>query len=172
VDVSEDVPLVDWSTLHIVESYDEEGRLAVMADEQMYASLGLMIDDEIGANQGDVIQEIDAHGGSAHDVGGDSHETEYPNQAEDLTPSNSLFIYDKDNPKIELGTMFPDMKAFRLALRQYAINKEFELATEKSCKTKFRGHCKQKTNDCPWQIVGTKMKNLPTIKVIQCSHHF
>jgi hypothetical protein len=98
VDVSEDVPLVDWSTLHIVESYDEEGRLAVMADEQMYASLGLMIDDEIGANQGGVIQEIDAHVGSAHDVGGDSHETEYPNQAKDLTPSNSLFIYDKDNP--------------------------------------------------------------------------
>jgi hypothetical protein len=29
VDASEDVILVDWSTIHIVESYDEEGRLEV-----------------------------------------------------------------------------------------------------------------------------------------------
>jgi hypothetical protein len=50
VDVSKDVPLVDWSTLHIVKYYDEEGHLAIMADEQMYAYLGLMIDDEISAN--------------------------------------------------------------------------------------------------------------------------
>uniref|UniRef100_A0A0A9G375 Transposase MuDR plant domain-containing protein n=1 Tax=Arundo donax TaxID=35708 RepID=A0A0A9G375_ARUDO len=126
-----------------------------MSDEQMYVALGLRAEDERvqkaaqegdieGATQGVGVQGGAAQGGCAQGgaaQGGaaardDTHGAAIP--VEDYAPLQ--IIYDKDNPKFKLGTMFPNMKEFKLAVRQWAINTEFELATEKSCKTKFRGY--------------------------------
>jgi hypothetical protein len=38
--------------------------------------------------------------------------------------------------------MYPSMDEFRLAVRQFAINEEFELGTTHSDKERFRGFCK------------------------------
>jgi hypothetical protein len=35
-------------------------------------------------------------------------------------------MYDKSNPMMELGSLYPSIKEFKLALRQYAIDNEFE----------------------------------------------
>jgi hypothetical protein len=53
-----------------------------------------------------------------------------------------------------VGTIYPNMKDFRLAVRQYAINKEFELGIEATNKSKYRGYCKG--DACTWSIVGFK----------------
>jgi hypothetical protein len=42
------------------------------------------------------------------------------------------------------------MKKFKLAVRQYAIDKEFELGIEAIDKTRYRGYCR--SGDCPWGI--------------------
>ena len=42
------------------------------------------------------------------------------------------------------------MTEFRLAMRQYAIDKEFELGIEASTTKKYRGYCRG--GDCPWSI--------------------
>jgi hypothetical protein len=34
---------------------------------------------------------------------------------------------------MEVGTLCPTMDEFKLAVRQYAINKEFNVGVEKSC---------------------------------------
>jgi hypothetical protein len=39
------------------------------------------------------------------------------------------------------------MKEFRLAMRQYAIDKEFELGIEATDKIRYRGYCRG--GDCP-----------------------
>ncbi|KAF0915376.1 hypothetical protein E2562_035936 [Oryza meyeriana var. granulata] len=52
----------------------------------------------------------------------------------DAIPDEVVITYDKDHPKMDLGTMYPSMKEFRLALRQLATNEEFELGTEKTDK--------------------------------------
>ena len=39
----------------------------------------------------------------------------------------STIEHDMNNPSMEVGTRYPNMKDFRLVVRQYAINKEFEL---------------------------------------------
>jgi hypothetical protein len=51
---------------------------------------------------------------------------------------------------MSVGTMYPNMVEFRLALKQHAIVTEFELGTEKSDTLRFRGYCKAK--GCGWKI--------------------
>jgi hypothetical protein len=59
-------------------------------------------------------------------------------------------IYDMNNPVMEPGSLYATMHHFRLVIREYAINKEFELVIEATNKTRFRGYCKG--SDCPWSI--------------------
>ena len=49
-----------------------------------------------------------------------------------------------------VGTCYPSMDDFRLAVRQHDIVKEFELGTAHSDKKRFRGHCA--ALGCPWII--------------------
>jgi hypothetical protein len=39
-------------------------------------------------------------------------------------------MFDENNPVMEPGSFYPSMKEFRLAMRQYSIDKEFELGIE------------------------------------------
>ncbi|XP_037465458.1 uncharacterized protein LOC119337427 isoform X4 [Triticum dicoccoides] len=82
----------------------------------------------------------------------------------DVIPNEVVITYDKDHPKMDLGTMYPSMKEFRLAVRQFAINEEFDIGTEKSDKKRFRGFCKS-SEDCPWRIVGSLQDDKCTVKV-------
>ena len=63
--------------------------------------------------------------------------------------------------------MYPNMEEFKLAVRQYAINNEFDIKVEKSCKTIYRAFCKSgdKGCRCPWRINSRKMKGTATVEV-------
>jgi hypothetical protein len=41
-------------------------------------------------------------------------------------------LHNVDHPDMKLGTTYPSMKEFRLVVRQFAINEEFELGITKS----------------------------------------
>lgn len=86
--------------------------------------------------------------------------------------ADEVFIsYDENHPTMRIETLYPSMVKFRLAVRQYAINEEFDLGAEKSCKTKFRGFCKG--DECNWSIVGMRLNDNKTIKVcIHLSIHY
>jgi hypothetical protein len=71
------------------------------------------------------------------------HDTEF-------IPEDTLVMYDKLNPVMRVGSLYPNMKEFRLAMRQYAINKEFELGREATNTTWYRGLCHG--DQCPWKI--------------------
>jgi hypothetical protein len=43
-------------------------------------------------------------------------------------------LSDRNNPAMESGSVYPSMKEFRLAMRQYVIDKEFELDIEATYK--------------------------------------
>jgi hypothetical protein len=71
-------------------------------------------------------------------------------------------IYDMNNLVMEPRSLYGTMHHFRLAIRQYTINKEFELGIEATNKTRFRGSCKGP--DCPWSIhARPETKGAPTI---------
>jgi len=82
----------------------------------------------------------------------------------DAIPDEVVITYDKDHPKMDLGTMYPSMKEFRLAVRQFAINEEFELGTQASDKQRYRVFCKSSEN-CPWRLVCRLQGDEKTVKV-------
>jgi hypothetical protein len=83
---------------------------------------------------------------------------------DDSIPGERVIVYDPDNPCMNLGSVYPDMKQFRLAIRQFAINKEFELHTEKTDPTRFIGNCMEE--GCPWHIVGRRQPDHKTVMVL------
>ena len=47
----------------------------------------------------------------------------------DAILSEFVISYDKDHPKMNLGTIYPSMTEFRIVVQQFAINEEFDLGT-------------------------------------------
>jgi hypothetical protein len=80
-----------------------------------------------------------------------------------------VISYDKNNPPMEVGTVYPSMEEFKMAVRQFAINNEFDLGTEKSDKHRYRCYCKSSA-DCPWKINGIKHKEQKTVEVNKLIH--
>jgi hypothetical protein len=64
-------------------------------------------------------------------------------------------LHDDDHPDLKLGTLYPSMKEFILAVRQYAINEEFELGITKSDRNRYRVYCKGNDCTCPWKLNGS-----------------
>lgn len=94
----------------------------------MYVILGLKDEDERAKKAAEAAaQAAETQGGTMLlDIEG----TAIP--VDDVIPEELHISYDKDKPQMKLGLWYPDMDEFRLVVRQYAINEEFELGTEKS----------------------------------------
>ena len=60
---------------------------------------------------------------------------------DDTVDVEPMHEWDRDNPDMSVGTCYPSMAEFRLAVRQHAIIKEFEYDTEHSDKQRFRANC-------------------------------
>ena len=108
-------------------------------DEVMYALLGLRLEDEeadkareaarkVCGEQNDDTWEVDTIG-AAIDV-------------DDYLLGERTVVHDPNRPRMDLGTVYPNMKEFRLAVRQFAINEEFELHIIKIDPTKYIADCK------------------------------
>jgi hypothetical protein len=54
-------------------------------------------------------------------------------QVDDNDPAEPMLDWDRDNPDMSVGTIYPSMVDFRLVVRQHAIVTEFELATIDGC---------------------------------------
>ena len=80
--------------------------------------------------------------------------------------------YDKEDPPMTLGSMYPNMVEFKLALSQHAIKNEFEHNTERSGPKRLRAYCSRKEDDnCPWRIhASTTADGITVIVIIYCSN--
>jgi len=79
--------------------------------------------------------------------------------------------WDKEDPDMSVGTLYPNMFEFRMAVKQHAIVHEFELGTEKSDKTRFRGFCR--AEGCPWKIrARTQADKTVRVQIFSYGIHF
>jgi hypothetical protein len=121
--------LFDWDSMVLSGLWEEEGRRDVLSEMQMYSQLGLIEEDETKENRRDEalrggISNLDE---SDHIDLGD-HNIDQP--CEDYLPDEKIVKYDKINPSMQPDNLFPNMKEFRIAMRQYAIKDEFELGID------------------------------------------
>jgi hypothetical protein len=159
----EDKSVFDWASMVLGGLWEEEGRRDVPSETQMYSQLGLIEEDEAEENRRDEA----LRGGttnfdeSDHVDSGDQNTDQ---RCEDYLPDEKRAKYDKINPSMQPGNLFPNMKEFRIAMRQYAIKHEFELGIDVTSTNRYVGYCKG--GDCPWRIYAREeKKGLPTIVV-------
>ena len=84
-------------------------------------------------------------------------------EVNDADPEEVQVIHDPENPKIEVGEMFPDIVAFRKAVRHYAVQTGFEFAKVITDQTRFIAKCK--AEGCPWRIHASRISHGKTIEV-------
>ena len=127
---------VEWDNLQIADTNDEEGegRQEIIDEDQLFRLLGLRTEDDEHRSQeqqastemengpenrnATIEEEIDTAGAAI--------------PVDDHVPGERILVYDPNNPCMDIGTVYPNMKEFRLAMRQFAINEEFELHIVKS----------------------------------------
>ena len=75
--------------------------------------------------------------------------------------------YDPNDPPMSVGSLYPNISQFRLALFQHAIKNEFEYNTEKSDPERLRAYCSKKEEEgCRWRLHASTYRDGVTIKVI------
>lgn len=108
--------------------WDEKGRQEVPLEEGMYARLGFREEDEREARE----RQKASMGRSSSVYGNECVDGVAALPYEDHLPDERVLLCDRTNPIMKMGSLYKDMKKFRLAITLYAINNEFELGTESS----------------------------------------
>jgi hypothetical protein len=130
---------VDWATIQIVETHDDEGQIELMSESLVREILGLTNEGTSNVPTQGFDRRMDEQCNN-NDHGEDVDGAVIPTN--DDVPGEVVISYDKNNPCMVIGTQYPTMKEFKLAVRQYTIKKEFHLGVEKSGKKRYRAYCK------------------------------
>ena len=159
---------VNWEELQIENTFDREGEgmLDIINEDQLFRLLGLR--DE--GDQHDKPSEADAQAAAERDSIAENRTTDIDIDitgaaipVDDHVPREGLYAYDPNNPSMDIGTMYPNMQEFRLAMKQFAINKEFEYRIVKTDPTRYIANCKD--DACSWHINGRRQPDGSTVKV-------
>jgi hypothetical protein len=130
--------------IEIEDKLDDEGKLEFTSEKQLYLFVGLKGEDKREKHEERRTCGVSPSNGA--------------NVCDDSSAAISIFqhlsgervMFDRNNPVMEPGSLYPNMKEIRLAMRQYAIDKEFELGVEATGRIRYRGYCRR--GDCPWSI--------------------
>ena len=136
---------VDWSTLIILENPNDVGLATELVDEDhVFEAMGFKkaVEPEEGVGQQVPIPAMTA------EMQEDMNEAVV--NVDDTVDEEPLYEWDRDNPDLSVGICYPSMADIRLAVKQHAIVKEFELETEHSNKEIYRVRCA--AIGCPWKL--------------------
>jgi hypothetical protein len=112
---------------------EEEGHQETLAEDVVYDKMGLRKEAERASK----LKE-DACNASAPVASMNEFTENYVCEGQ---LDDSVGLCDWRNPVMSLGSRYKDMITFQLAIRQYAMNREFELGIEATSTTRFRGYC-------------------------------
>lgn len=79
-------------------------------------------------------------------------------------------LYDKENPAIEVGKLWPNMDEFRMSFKTFAVRHEFQAKTLWTDRKKFYARCQGfdgSAKPCKWYISARRQPDGATIRVNQ-----
>ena len=122
---------VDWDNLHIADTNDDEGegRQQVIDEDQLFRLLGLRTEEDEHRSQ-EHQASTEMENGPKNRNATIEEEIDTARAAipvDDHVPGERILVHDSNNPCMDIGTVYPNMKEFGLAMRQFVINEEFEL---------------------------------------------
>jgi hypothetical protein len=144
-----------------------------MADTEMAKMFGIPVDDRDKEKENE-MDEAAADDGKSHiykDVGGELMDTA-AYDVDDAHGDELVTVYDKKNPVIAVGKLFPNMGEFRMCFKTYAVKKEFDTKTMWTDRKKFYTRCRGYnggTKPCKWYISARCQPDGSTIRVNQIS---
>jgi hypothetical protein len=74
-----------------------------------------------------------------------------------------MIQYDRDNPSLDEGSLFPSMVDYRNALATYCIKDEYDFVIDKSEPNRLTVHCAYMR--CRWRMHASPMRNSTVIQV-------
>ncbi|KAE8797373.1 hypothetical protein D1007_27481 [Hordeum vulgare] len=116
--------VVDWNVVEL----NEKTYLVItpISDIDMAKMFGIQVDDK-DKEKDDSSLTADGNTGPRN---ANEDVQELMRKAADDTDDNELVcLYDKDNPVIEVGKLWPSMVEFRMSFRTFAVKKEFDAKT-------------------------------------------
>jgi hypothetical protein len=116
---------IDRDSLQIERRWEEEGTQQIHSKEALYEKLGLKNEDEKDRKAREEADERRQPSLMANENVNEQF-------CGDHVPDEMASLCDWKKPIMELGSRYKDMATFRLAMRQYAIKKKFELGIEAS----------------------------------------
>jgi hypothetical protein len=176
--------VINWDDLQIENTIDKEGEgvldtinedqlLDTINEDQLFHLLGLRTDGDQHDKPSEAAAERDSTTQNrTANIDIDTTGAAIP--VDDHVPGEGLHAYDPNNPSMDIGTVYPNMEEFRLAMKQFAIIKQFEYRIVKTDPSRFIANCKD--DACSWHINGRLQPDKSTVKVynyfLTVCHHF
>jgi hypothetical protein len=136
---------VNWDMIQIEDKLDDEGKLQFACEVRLYQVLGLNGEDDCEQQE---RERTTCGVGPSNGA----------NVCDDSLAAIPIFqhlsresvMFDRNNLVMEPDNLYHNMKEFSLAIRQYVIDKEFELGVEATDRMRYRGYCRR--GDSLWSI--------------------
>ena len=161
---TESAVTVDWNTVELDEPTDLV--IAPMPDTEMAKLFGIPVNDRDKEGE---RGESSLPANADEDVDGHLME-EAADDVDDAHDDELVHVYDKENPVIEVGKLWPSMNEFRMCFRTYAVKHEFDAKTVWTDKNKFYARCRgfdDSVRPCKWYISARLQPDGSTVRVNQ-----
>ncbi|KAK1632248.1 hypothetical protein QYE76_006563 [Lolium multiflorum] len=133
------VVTVDWNAVELEERTDLV--IAPMSDIEMARMYGIPVDDkdkEKDKDESEMPANANRTGaGSIHEDVDPELMQDAADEVDDAHDDELVNLYDKENPVIEVGKLFPNMDEFRMCFKTYAVKAEFDAKTLWTDRSKF-----------------------------------
>ncbi|KAE8796298.1 hypothetical protein D1007_28819 [Hordeum vulgare] len=157
------VNVVDWNAVELEEPTDLV--IAPIADTEMAKLFGIPVDDR-DEKERDEANTSDNDDTELSDVD-EQLMKDAADDVDDAHDEELVHVYDKENPVIRVGKLWPNMDEFRLSFKTYAVRHQFDAKTIWTDRKKFYAKCRgfdgSGRRACKWR----KLPSQPIV-VEQC----
>ena len=175
-DADAGVVCVDWNSVKLADTTDLV--IAPMEDTEMAGCLGIPVDNRDKEKEKKKKKSDDKNDtGEGNKNRFEDVDKELMEEAaadvDDEHDDELVTVYDKENPQIAVGKLFPSMDEFRMCFKTYAIKKEFDAKTKWTDRKKFYARCNGfdgGARPCKWYISARRQPDGATIRVNQIPH--
>ncbi|KAE8803949.1 hypothetical protein D1007_20105 [Hordeum vulgare] len=139
-----------WNAVELEEPTDLV--IAPIADTEMAKLFGVPVDDrdeeerdEANTSDNDDRELSDVDEQLMKDAADDVDEQLMKHAADDVDDAHDeelVHVYDKENPVIRVGKLWPNMDEFRLSFKTYAVRHQFDAKTVCTDRKKFYAKCR------------------------------
>ena len=144
--------------------------IAPIAGTEMAKLFGIPVDDR----DEEETDEANTSDNDDRELSEDVDEQLMKDAADDVDDAHDeelVHVYDKENPVIRVGKLWPNMDEFRLSFKTYALRHQFDAKTVWTDRKKFYAKCRgfdgSGRRACKWYISARIQPDGSTIRVNQ-----